>query len=114
VFVYGQLALTDPNSIFLGIFVFALAWPITALSGIAALKGYWAAVPAGFMGAAVFFGIHFYGNAGAVGPNPSVLNSAIAGLIPLVAGLVLGFLSLAITNVLAAEKPAPVASPHPA
>ncbi len=63
------------------------------------------------MGAAVFFGIHFYGGANAVGPNPSELNSAIAGIIPLACGLALGWLSLQITNVLAAE-PKVVAAPR--
>lgn len=102
----GTLAADDKSFIFLGIFVFLLAWPITALSGVAALKGFWAAVPAGFMGAAVFFGIFFFGNAGAQGPHPSELNSAVIAFIPLACGLALGWLSLQITNVLAAEKAA--------
>jgi hypothetical protein len=113
VYVYLQLKVTDTNFIVLGVFVFLLAWPITALSGVASLKGFWAAVPAGFMGAAVFFGIHFYGGANAVGPNPSELNSAIAAIIPLACGLALGWLSLQITNVLAAE-PKVAAAPRAA
>ncbi len=104
----GTLAADDPNRgfIVLGVLVFILAWPITALSGVAALKGYWAAVPAGFMGAAVFFGIFFFGNSAvaAGGTSASELSSAIVGFIPLASGLVLGWLSLQITNVLAAER----------
>ena len=102
-YVYTQLKPTDPNFVILGIFVFALAWPITALSGVASLKGYWAAVPAGFMGAAVFFGVFFYG--GTMGAKVDVPQAAIAAILPLAAGLVLGWLSLQVTNVLAADKP---------
>lgn len=102
-YIYTQLNLTDTNFIVLGIFVFALAWPITALSG---LNAYWAAVPAGFMGAAVFFGVYFYG--GTMGVKVDVPYAAIAAFIPLVCGEILGWLSLQITNVLAAERPAAV------
>lgn len=102
----GTLSKDDSNFIVLGIFVFVLAWPITALSGVKALQGFWAAVPTGFMGAGVFFGIFFFGNAGAQGPNPSEFTSAIAAIIPLVCGEILGWVSLQVTNLLAAEKPA--------
>lgn len=98
----GTLAADDPGRDFivLGLLVAILAWPITALSGVSALKGYWAAVPAGFMGAAVFFGIYFFGSAGSLGPNPSVLNTCIIAAIPLVGGAILGWLSLQIATAL--------------
>jgi hypothetical protein len=104
-YIYVSAALTDPNFVILGVFVFVLAWPITALSGV---NGFWAAVPAGFMGAAVFFGIYFFGNSGvaAGGTAASAPLSAIAALIPLVCGEVLGWLSVQATGVLAADKPA--------
>jgi hypothetical protein len=108
----GTLAADDSSFVALGILVFILAWPITALSGVPALKGYWAAVPAGFMGAAVFFGVFFFGNSAvaAGGDKASELSSAIAAFLPLLGGGILGWLSLQITNVLAAE-PRPVAAP---
>lgn len=100
----GTIAKDDTSFVVLGIAVFLLAWPITALSGVSALKGFWAAVPTGFMGAGVFFGIFFFGNAGAQGPNPSEAICAVAALIPLVCGEILGWISLQLTNVLAAER----------
>jgi hypothetical protein len=103
-YIYTQLKITDTNFYVLGIFVFILAWPITALSGVAALKGYWAAVPAGFMGAAVFFGVYFYG--GTMGVKVDVPYAAIASFIPLVCGEILAWVSLQATNMLAAEKAA--------
>jgi Protein of unknown function (DUF1097) len=107
-YIYLHANLKDDNFLILAIVVFVIAWPITVLSGIPALKGYWAAVPAGFMGAAVFFGIFFFGNSAvaAGGKSASELSSAIVGFIPLASGLVLGWLSLQITNVLAAERKA--------
>lgn len=93
--IYTQLKVTDTNFIVLGIFVFALAWPITALSG---LNATWAAVPAGFMGAAIFFGVYFYG--GTMGAKVDVPYAAAAAFVPLLCGEVLGWLSLQITNVL--------------
>jgi len=104
----GTLAADDTNFIVLGVLVFVLAWPITALSGVPALKGYWAAVPAGFMGAAVFFGIYFFGTSAvaAGGDKESVVLAGIAAAIPLLCGAILGWLSLQITNVAAADKAA--------
>jgi hypothetical protein len=104
-FIYVNAAFSDANFVILGVFVFVLAWPITALSGV---NGFWAAVPAGFMGAAVFFGIYFFGNSGvaAGGASASAPLSAIAALIPLVCGEVLGWVSFKATGVLAADKPA--------
>lgn len=110
-YVYVQLALSDPNFIVLGIFVFVLAWPITALSGVPSLKGYWAAVPAGFMGAGVFFGAYFYG--GTMGVKVDVPVAAIAAFLPLLCGEVLGWLSMEITNVITAERK-PLPAPRPA
>lgn len=111
----GTLAADDKNFIYLGILVFVLAWPITALSGVPALKGFWAAVPAGFIGAGVFFGVFFFGNSAvAFGTKgASELNSAIAAFLPLLCGGVLGWLSMEITNVLAAERKA-LPAPRPA
>ena len=100
-YVYTQLKVTDTNFIVLGIFVFALAWPITALSGA---NKYWAAGPAGVMGAAVFFGVYFYG--GTMGVKVDVPNAAIATFIPLLCGEILGWASLQATNMLAGDKPA--------
>ena len=107
-FIYTQLAVKDPNFVILGLFVLVLAWPITALSGVPALKGYWAAVPAGFMGAAVFFGVYFY--AGTMGVKVDITQASIASFLPLLCGEILAWVSLAITNVLAADKPAPAAA----
>jgi hypothetical protein len=113
-YIYTQAiaAGSDGKFVILGVFVAVLAFPITALSGVAALKGYWAAVPAGFMGAAVFFGVYFYG--GTMGAKVDVPQAAIASFLPIFCGLVLGFISLAITNVLAADKPAPAPAARPA
>jgi len=111
----GTLAADDTSFIYLGIIVFVIAWPITALSGVPSLKGYWAAVPAGFIGAGVFFGVFFFGNSpvAAGGANASELSSAIAAFLPLLCGGLLGWLSLQLTNVLAAE-PRPIPAPRPA
>jgi hypothetical protein len=95
--LYGLLGLNDPNFIWLGIFVVLIAWPLTALSGV---SKFWAAVPAGFCGAACWFGVS--SAAGTIGP----WSVTIATMIPLLCGVLLGWLSLAITNVIVpAPKP---------
>lgn len=97
IWLYAALKLTDPNFIILGIFVFIVAWPITALSGF---NNLWAAVPAGFCGAACWFGVS------GMLPTASPLIVTIATLIPLFSGEVLAWLSLWIVGVLMPEKKA--------
>jgi hypothetical protein len=89
IWLYSALKLSDPNFIWLGIFVVIIAWPLTALSGV---SKFWAAVPAGFCGAACWFGVS------AMGKDP--LTTTIATLIPLLCGELLGWLSMWIVNVL--------------
>jgi len=95
IWLYAALKITDPNFIVLGIFVFLVAWPITALSGFNKL---WAAVPAGFCGAAAWFGV-----SGTL-PIATPLTVTIATLIPLFCGEVLAWLSLWIVGTLMPEK----------
>ncbi len=93
--IYAALKVADPGFIVLGIFVLILAWPITALSG---LSNFWAAVPAGFCGAACWFGVS------AAFPKADPLTVTIATLIPLFCGEILAWLSLWIVGVLLPEK----------
>jgi hypothetical protein len=95
VWIYGLLKVNDPAFIVLGIFVVIIAWPLTALSAYSKL---WAAVPAGFCGAACWFGV----SAGGADP----LTTTIATLIPLLCGEVLGWLSMWIINVTMPEPKA--------
>jgi hypothetical protein len=95
VWLYATLKVPDPNFIVLGIFVFIIAWPITALSGFNSL---WAAVPAGFCGAACWFGVS------AAFSTASPLIVAIAAMIPLLCGEILAWFSLWIVGVLMPEK----------
>jgi hypothetical protein len=95
------LKVADPGFIVLGIFVMILAWPITALSGFSSL---WAAVPAGFCGAACWFGVS------AALPKADPLTVTIATLIPLFCGEVLAWVSLWIVGVLMPEKKPAAAS----
>ena len=97
IFLYATLKLTDPNFIYLGIFVFIIAWPITALSGVNKL---WAAVPAGFCGAGAWFGVS------AALATASPMTVTLAALIPLVCGEILAFLSLWIVTKMMPEKKA--------
>lgn len=92
--LYGLIKFSDPSFIWLGIFVVLIAWPLTALSGVSKL---WAAVPSGFCGAACWFGVS--SAAGTLGP----WQVTIATMIPLLAGMLLGWLSLALTNVVVRE-----------
>ena len=92
--IYGLIGFNDPKAIWLGIFVVLIAWPLTALSGWNKL---WAAVPAGFCGAACWFGVNSAG--GGLGP----WQVTIATLIPLLCGMLLGWLSLWITNLIVKE-----------
>lgn len=88
--------------IVLGIFVIIIAWPLTALSGV---SKWWALVPAGFCGAASYFGV-----AGSIDPKLAhSFTHLLATLFPLFAGEVLGWLSNYIVAVAMPEK-APVAS----
>jgi hypothetical protein len=95
--IYGLIKVNDPAFIVLGIFVVIIAWPLTALSGVSKL---WAAVPAGFCGAACWFGVSAAN--GTVGPWVVT----IATLIPLLCGMFLGWLSLKIVTILMPEKKA--------
>lgn len=89
-----------PVPVVLGIFVFIIAWPLTALSGV---NKWWALVPAGFCGAASYFGV----------AGTQVLIDAkqvwtfthlLATLFPLLAGELLGWLSNYIIVVAMPEK----------
>ncbi|MBI5965806.1 MAG: DUF1097 domain-containing protein [Chloroflexi bacterium] len=99
IWLYAALKVTDPNFIVLGIFVFLVAWPITALSGF---NNLWAAVPAGFCGAAAWFGVS------GMLPTAAPVTVTIATLIPLFCGEILAWLSLWIVGVLMPEKKAVV------
>ena len=101
IWLYASLKVSDPNFIVLGIFVFIVAWPITALSGFNSL---WAAVPAGFCGAAAWFGVS------GMLPTATPLTITIATLIPLFCGEVLAWLSLWIVGALMPEKKAVTAA----
>ncbi len=93
IWIYGLLKFNDPAFIWLGIFVVLIAWPLTALSGVNKL---WAAVPAGFCGAACWFGV----SGGGTGPWVTT----IATMIPLLCGILLGWLSMWITNLVVPDK----------
>jgi hypothetical protein len=95
IWLYATLKISDPNFLVLGLFVFIIAWPITALSGFNKL---WAAVPAGFCGAAAWFGVS------SAFPAISPLTVTIAALIPMLCGEILAWLSLWIAGVLVPEK----------
>jgi hypothetical protein len=93
VWIYAQLKVTDTNYIVLGLFVVLIAWPITALSGT---SKYFAAVPAGFCGAAAWFGC--------MGVDPDQLIVTAAAIIPMVCGVALGWISLQLVSVVLPEK----------
>jgi hypothetical protein len=54
IWIYASLGLPDPTFIVLGIIVIIIAWPLTAMS---AVSKWFSAVPAGFCGAASWFGV---------------------------------------------------------
>jgi Protein of unknown function (DUF1097) len=94
IWIYSQLGLSpDPGFIVLGIIVIIIAWPLTAMS---AWSKWFSAVPAGFCGAASWFGVS------QLGKDP--LTTTIATMIPLLCGLLLGWLSLWIVVKLMPEK----------
>jgi Protein of unknown function (DUF1097) len=96
IWIYSMLGLTtDPGWIVLGIIVIIIAWPLTAMS---AVSKWFSAVPAGFCGAASWFGV----SAGNAGLNP--LQTTIATMIPLLCGVLLGWLSLWIVVKMMPEK----------
>ena len=72
----------------LGVVVFVIAWALTAVSGVNKL---WSLVPAGFCGAASYFGV---GSAVPAGQAHSVTH-LLATLFPLLAGELLGWTSAA-------------------
>ena len=79
----------------LGIFVGIIAWVLTAISGLHKL---WSLVPAGFCGAACYFGVAV--------PAAHSVTHVLATLFPLAAGELLGWLCVT----LAAPAKAPVAN----
>ena len=94
IYIYSLLGLNpDPGFIVLGIIVIIIAWPLTAMS---AWSKWFSAVPAGFCGAACWFGVS------GLGKDP--LTTTIATMIPLLCGLLLGWLSLWIVVKLMPEK----------
>ncbi len=94
IYIYSLLGLNpDPIFIVLGIFVIIIAWPLTAMS---AVSKWFSAVPAGFCGAAVWFGVS------GLGKDP--LTTTIAAMIPLLCGALLGWLSLWLVVTLMPEK----------
>ena len=94
IWIYSQLGLNpDPGFIVLGIIVIIIAWPLTAMS---AWSKWFSAVPAGFCGAASWFGVS------QLGKDP--LTTTIATMIPLLCGLLLGWLSLWIVVKMMPEK----------
>ena len=94
IYIYSLLGLNpDPGFIVLGIIVIIIAWPLTAMS---AWSKWFSAVPAGFCGAASWFGVS------QLGKDP--LTTTIATMIPLLCGLLLGWLSLWIVVKLMPEK----------
>jgi hypothetical protein len=93
IWIYASLGIPDPAFIVLGIIVIIIAWPLTAMS---AWSKWFSAVPAGFCGAASWFGVS------QLGLNPA--QTTIATMIPLLCGLLLGWLSLWIVVKLMPEK----------
>jgi Protein of unknown function (DUF1097) len=93
IWIYASLGMSDPAFIVLGIIVIIIAWPLTAMS---AWSKWFSAVPAGFCGAASWFGVS------QLGKDP--LTTTIATMIPLLCGLLLGWLSLWIVVKLMPEK----------
>lgn len=99
---YVALKLSDPLFIWLGLLVFILAWGLVAISG---LHPELSVSPAGFVGAAIFFGM-MGGN-----PNLSLVQVTIGSLIPAAVGLLLmGPLTMWI-NAKVQPKPAAAAGP---
>jgi Protein of unknown function (DUF1097) len=95
IWIYASLGMSDPAFIVLGIIVIIIAWPLTAMS---AWSKWFSAVPAGFCGAASWFGVS------AANGTLNPLQTTIATMIPLLCGLLLGWLSLWIVVKLMPEK----------
>jgi Protein of unknown function (DUF1097) len=95
IWIYASLGLPDPTFIVLGIIVIIIAWPLTAMS---AVSKWFSAVPAGFCGAASWFGVS------AANGTLNPLQTTIATMIPLLCGVILGFISLWIVVKLMPEK----------
>jgi hypothetical protein len=83
--IYVALGLSDPNFIWLGLIVFFLAWILVAISG---LHVEFSACPAGFVGAAIFFGM-MAGN-----PKLSFEELTIGSLVPAGIGFCMGLLTM--------------------
>jgi hypothetical protein len=95
--VYNMAGAPGPAPLAFGLLVFAIAWPITMLSGVHKM---WAQVPAGFLGAAAYFGVSAAVPADmAWGP----LHLA-ATLFPLMAGEMLGYASSTLAAMAAPAK----------
>lgn len=98
---YVALKLNDPMFIWLGLLVFFLAWILVAISG---LHPELSACPAGFVGAAIFFGL-MAGN-----PKLSLVEVTIGSLIPAAVGLLcMGPLTMWFNKLVSAKEPTPAA-----
>jgi hypothetical protein len=104
IWIYASLGMSDPTFIVLGIIVIIIAWPLTAMS---AVSKWFSAVPAGFCGAAAWFGVSsakYFAVAPDCGVSLNPLQTTIATMIPLLCGALLGWLSLWIVVKLMPEK----------
>ncbi|OGO40029.1 MAG: hypothetical protein A2Z04_07980 [Chloroflexi bacterium RBG_16_57_9] len=98
--IWVAMGAPGPVPLVLGIFVIIIAWPLTALSGV---SKWWALVPAGFCGAASYFGVA--DNAALVAAKQAwTFTHLLATLFPLLAGELLGWLSNYIIVVAMPEK----------
>ena len=99
---YVALALTDPLFIWLGLLVFFLAWILVAAGG---LHPELSVSPAGFVGAAIFFGM-MAGN-----PKLSLVEVTIGSLIPAAVGFCMGLLTMWFNAKAQPKEAAPAARP---
>lgn len=99
---YVALKLNDPLFIWLGLLVFFLAWGLIAISG---LHPELSVSAAGFVGAAIFFGM-MAGN-----PTLSLVQVTIGSLIPAAVGFFMGLLTIWL-NAKVQPKPKPSAQPQ--
>jgi hypothetical protein len=86
---FVALGAPGPAPLVLGIIVMLIAWTLTAISGV---SKWWAQVPAGFCGAALYFGV---AGTPALVEAKQVWTSMhlLATLFPILAGQMLGYLS---------------------
>jgi len=98
--IYVALGAPGPAPLVVGFIVMVIAWTLTAVSGF---NKWWSQVPAGFCGAALFFGVS---TTPALVEGKQVWTSLhlLATLFPILAGQMLGWLSNYLASFAQPEK----------